>query len=47
MLKPKYNPVQKNLYKFNKPKSFKDRKNDYQRKEKHPSKRWDSCLEGI
>ena len=32
------NPVQKNMHKFNVPKTFKDKKNDYQRKEKYPGK---------
>jgi len=32
------NPVQKNMHKFNVSKTFKDKKNDYQRKEKYPGK---------
>lgn len=29
------NPVQKNMDKFNKPKTHRDKKNDYSRKNKH------------
>lgn len=38
-IKPsKMNFVQKNLFKFNKPKTFRNKKTDYQRKEKHSGK---------
>lgn len=38
-IKPsKMNFVQKNLYKFNKPKTFRNKKTDYSRKVKHSGK---------
>ena len=38
------NLTHKHSVKFNTPKTFKDKKNDYQRKEKYPSKRWDISI---
>lgn len=38
-IKPsKMNFVQKNLFKFNKPKVYRNKKTDYSRKDKHPGK---------